>query len=369
MKTAKRFFTILLFFAAFLAFHAAAGAAAHGDFDLDGTVTPADARFALRAAVGLDMPDAEALKVSDLDRDNVISPEDARMILRVAVGLDNPNEYHTFQPANNGKFVCSVCGREQGEIIVGGNTISMDEDIVLLRQDFEEILHPYPFLTGEIKDHSFTDPYGNYILALTQSGKIKYLYICGADFSVGNISSGDVISGESGKSAVLSNGSNVYYYTDSNDSDMVFAALIYTDKPVYADFRSAAVSYGAEYIETDITNAYRAIYGLKTLKYNGNVSFVARAHSRDMAEHNFFSHYSLNGDAPWDRARKAGIAFHSFGENIAAGIFMPWDVFDQWVNSPGHREIILSDYNEIGIGLWIDESAYYKFYWTQNFIA
>ena len=59
-----------------------------GDVDLDGTVSVADARLALRAAVGLDTLSDEKYFVADVDGQDGISVADARLILRVAVGLD-----------------------------------------------------------------------------------------------------------------------------------------------------------------------------------------------------------------------------------------------------------------------------------------
>lgn len=364
MKNVKRLFSIALFFAAFFAFSIVAGASTHGDCDLDGAVTSADARLALRAAVELETLSEEKLRIADVDASGDVTSADARLILRIVVALESPDAYHTFYEANDGKPVCSVCGKENDEIFVGGKYLCLNENLSLLEKGFERIHHPYVFLN----DESFTDEYGNYVLALiTQSGWVRHLYICGDDFIVGDVASGDVITNEAEKNAVLSDGSMVYYFTDANDSDMVYAALIYSDEPVYVD--NHAVNYGAEYVETDITNAFRALYGLKALKFNEGVADVARAHSRDMAENDYFDHYSLNGDAPWDRAQKAGIQFYGYGENIAAGAFMPWEVFDLWVNSAGHRENILSDFDDIGIGLWIDEASDYGFYWTQNFMS
>ena len=60
-----------------------------GDVDGDGSVTAADARLALRAAVGLETYAAgsrEAL-ACDINGDGEITAEDARLILRTAVGL------------------------------------------------------------------------------------------------------------------------------------------------------------------------------------------------------------------------------------------------------------------------------------------
>ena len=68
--------------------------AAPGDVDLDGKVTAADARLALRAAVGLDdhLTDVQ-LKNADVDGAPGITAADARLILRAAVGLEDPKDW------------------------------------------------------------------------------------------------------------------------------------------------------------------------------------------------------------------------------------------------------------------------------------
>ena len=59
-----------------------------GDVNGDGKVTTADAREALRAAVGLEnLTDAQKKK-ADADGDGKVSTSDARELLRKATGLD-----------------------------------------------------------------------------------------------------------------------------------------------------------------------------------------------------------------------------------------------------------------------------------------
>lgn len=67
-----------------------------GDVDLDGAVTAADARLALRAAVGLEefaaaeeWTDLIQCCQGDVDNDGEITAGDARTILRAAVGLEH----------------------------------------------------------------------------------------------------------------------------------------------------------------------------------------------------------------------------------------------------------------------------------------
>lgn len=86
--TYKRIFSLLLAVVLLVtAVPLAMAAAPGGDMDNDGSVTPADARIALRCAVALEELTAYFLSEGDLDMDGRITPADARLILRVAVGL------------------------------------------------------------------------------------------------------------------------------------------------------------------------------------------------------------------------------------------------------------------------------------------
>ncbi len=60
------------------------------DLDGDGEATPADARAALRNAVGLDTLNTFRKLAADVDKDGSVTAADARTILRVSVGLFAP---------------------------------------------------------------------------------------------------------------------------------------------------------------------------------------------------------------------------------------------------------------------------------------
>ena len=64
----------------------------YGDVDADGTITPGDARLALRRSVALeDYAEGSAEWLAcDVDADGTITPGDARLILRGSVGLEDP---------------------------------------------------------------------------------------------------------------------------------------------------------------------------------------------------------------------------------------------------------------------------------------
>ena len=66
-----------------------------GDVDDDGSITPADARLALRRSVNLEDYEEGGREwlACDVDCDKTISPADARLILRGSVGLENTAEW------------------------------------------------------------------------------------------------------------------------------------------------------------------------------------------------------------------------------------------------------------------------------------
>lgn len=112
-----------------------------------------------------------------------------------------------------------------------------------------------------------------------------------------------------------------------------------------------------------LVNQQRANAGLAPLHLDSNLSAVAMVKAKDMSNNNYFSHYSPTYGSPFDMMKRYGISFGYAGENIAMGQQSPTQVMNDWMNSQGHRENILSpNYNTIGV-------AYYNGYWVQEFTS
>jgi uncharacterized protein YkwD len=117
----------------------------------------------------------------------------------------------------------------------------------------------------------------------------------------------------------------------------------------------------------DLTNEARKKKDLPPLKPNPTLMKVARAHSADMAKQQKMEH-ELSGKNPADRAKAAGYDYRALGENIAEAPrqMAVEKVFDLWMNSPHHRDNILSrKFEEIGVGLATDDKG--QVYYTQEF--
>jgi uncharacterized protein YkwD len=126
-------------------------------------------------------------------------------------------------------------------------------------------------------------------------------------------------------------------------------------------------------VESEIVrlcNIEREKLGLKPLISNPRLDEIARYKSEEMGLYNYFEHKSpISGYQSWDLAKKVfDYEYRSFGENI----WMKWatasnpkqylptfkanitasEIVDDWMNSDGHRENILSTkYGKIGVGV------------------
>ncbi|AKL94461.1 copper amine oxidase domain-containing protein [Clostridium aceticum] len=115
----------------------------------------------------------------------------------------------------------------------------------------------------------------------------------------------------------------------------------------------------------DLANATRARFGLPLLQWEEKAAIAARKHSKDMAMRNYFAHESPSGIGPSDRIEKEGLAWRKSGENIAAGQTSAIYAHENWMNSLGHRENILGDFERLGVGVYF--GGEYRIYYTQEF--
>lgn len=122
------------------------------------------------------------------------------------------------------------------------------------------------------------------------------------------------------------------------------------------------IQAGMELQIFDITNALRRQFEKGTLEWNDDLHSVALSHSKDMLEQDYFSHVAPNGDGLSERLMKNDIGYQSAGENIAADYIDAPAAVVGWLNSEGHRKIMLdSTFTKLGVGV-------YRNYFTQNYL-
>ena len=144
-----------------------------------------------------------------------------------------------------------------------------------------------------------------------------------------------------------------------------------------------------------LINQQRSINGLSGMSYDPSLASIARTHSVDMAQNNYFSHFDLQGLDPTARGSLDGYSCYKRNESysttgIAENIMqnnlydsvtydngIPWYAWNSqtdiaqstvrgWMSSSGHRQNILtSAYDREGIGVAIAKDD--KVYITEDF--
>lgn len=101
----------------------------------------------------------------------------------------------------------------------------------------------------------------------------------------------------------------------------------------------------------ELVNEERTSRDLKPLAMDEELRNVARAHSEDMFVRGYFSHYTPEGEDPFQRMRDAGVTFRTAGENLALAPTLQL-AHTGLMNSPGHRANILhTQFGRVGIGI------------------
>jgi uncharacterized protein YkwD len=124
----------------------------------------------------------------------------------------------------------------------------------------------------------------------------------------------------------------------------------------------------ANEIESEIhrlVNEERAKAGLQPLQWDDRLAELARQHSADMRDNNYFSHSNFVERIRTVCAGAAGEnIFYSFGKDSAQ---IAHSALTAWMNSAGHKANILSSfYHSEGVGIAVSAT---KVYVTQDFCS
>ena len=139
-------------------------------------------------------------------------------------------------------------------------------------------------------------------------------------------------------------------------------AAVLTATPAHA---ATATPTSLESQIISLTNKHRVAAGCPKLATNTTLVYAARAHSKDMATYNYFSHTGRDGSTFVQRAARAGYSAAS-AENIAWGYRGAEAVVTGWMNSAGHRQNILTCSHKV-VGVGVAKKADGTPYYTQMF--
>jgi uncharacterized protein YkwD len=101
-----------------------------------------------------------------------------------------------------------------------------------------------------------------------------------------------------------------------------------------------------------IINQDRIKQGLYPLEENKTLQTAAYAKARDILLNDYFAHTSPAGVKPWEFIKSAGFAYGFAGENLALNYSSPYELEQDFLKSPNHRENLLSPlFSQIGIAV------------------
>jgi len=101
-----------------------------------------------------------------------------------------------------------------------------------------------------------------------------------------------------------------------------------------------------------LTNEKRSQAGLLPLTENSTLSAAAQAKGADMLNRDYWAHIAPDGTQPWKFFTDFDYKYRYAGENLARDFSNPSSAIEAWMNSPTHKENLLSSkYKEIGIAV------------------
>jgi uncharacterized protein YkwD len=102
----------------------------------------------------------------------------------------------------------------------------------------------------------------------------------------------------------------------------------------------------------DLTNKERTKNELNELKESEVLDKAAEDKLNDMFKNNYWDHKSPIGKMPWDFMKQENYSYIYAGENLAKGFVDSTSTVDAWMNSPSHKDNLLSSrYKEIGVAI------------------
>jgi uncharacterized protein YkwD len=115
-------------------------------------------------------------------------------------------------------------------------------------------------------------------------------------------------------------------------------------------------------------NEARRLHNLPPLAYVHVMSVAALRHAEDMVINQFTGHTGTDGSRPFDRLPSFGYTGKYAGEATAWGHPDAKGAVEFWVNSSGHRRVILNpNATEVGVGYAFSANSPSVWYWVAEF--
>ena len=251
------------------------------------------------------------------------------------------------------------------KIYTGSVMIVLGMDFSELDKEMGTVSYKIPAEYEGCEWYVYNTDYTKFTMVLVKESKVVGAFVDGQEFQFGNINTSttkkDIIEmrfastwGRKEKYTKNEENCMITVYLDTLEDNTVEGVLVTEKLDSKID---DTVIAGFEKVAFDVANSFRVKHGIAQLIWSEEVANVARLHSIDMKENNYFDHTSLSGTSPGERLTSANLIWRAYAENIAAGYTDGVDVTYGWINSEGHRNNLLFEaVKYLGVGV---SSTYY----------
>ena len=161
--------------------------------------------------------------------------------------------------------------------------------------------------------------------------------------------------------------SNNNLITDNKQLSVCGVPLDINGLPLLPKNYTAYVKTDVEDKILELMNEKRIDAGLQPLVLDNTLIQVARYKSDHMIQYGYFDHTNPDGTDWTNWLETIGYNYNTIGENIVSNTYDPFEFFNQWWNSPGHKANMMNpSYTKVGIGVVQGNSEYMG---TQEFAS
>lgn len=100
----------------------------------------------------------------------------------------------------------------------------------------------------------------------------------------------------------------------------------------------------------NLINIARTARELPELKYSPILSNAGENHCKDIIEYGYWEH-NREGKMFDDFVKELGVEYQIVGEVLAKDFNNTGEIVDGWLKSEKHKEVILGEFNEVGVGV------------------
>ena len=176
------------------------------------------------------------------------------------------------------------------------------------------------FMGGSVVAHVVNSDYKSYELAFVSDNEVIGGYVTKVGATFEGYTIGEVLSGNKN---VTKNDKKITPLVDEHSKNKI-DAIYWTSNSSFAQLKLKALQNDTSTKKHDslarlmveVTNVSRAKAGITTLKYDTKLAAVAKAHSVDMVNKNYFSHNSPNGSTPFETYKSSRTELYSCGRKI-----------------------------------------------------